>query len=131
MARLTDADIVEIRALRDPWIQACLTRDWNALFSLCTPDITLFPPDAPIAEGFETAWEYMDGFPVMKAFAFEFAGIDGREDLATAYGRYEIVAEMDGGDVTLRGKFVDRFRKSEDGRWHFDQVIWNHDHPLG
>jgi len=28
---ITDQDIAAIRSLRDPWIQACLNRDWDSL----------------------------------------------------------------------------------------------------
>ena len=130
MANITDQDIAAIKSLREPWIQAMMDREWDRLFTICTPNITFFPPEAPIAEGTEEARAYLDEFPVMTSFDFEFTRIDGRDDLATARGNFHITAEADGQDVTMDGKFIDTFRKADDGNWRFEEVIWSTDHPM-
>ena len=130
MARITEQDIARIRSTRSPWTQACLDRDWDALFSLCTESVALLPPDAPMAVGAEAGREFMDSFPVMSAFTFNFTRIEGREDLATARGDYSITAEVEGKEVTMEGKFIDTFRKTESGEWLYDEVIWSNNSPM-
>ena len=130
MAKITDQDIQAIQGTIGPWTQACLDRDWDALFDLCTPDITFLPPDEPVQEGSTAVRSYMDDFPVMKAFTFNFTRIDGREDLATARGNFTITAEIEGEDVTMNGKFIDTFRKTDSGDWLYDEVIWSNNEPM-
>ena len=130
MAKITEQDIASIRSTINPWTQACLDRDWDALFKLCTQDLVLLPPEAPAAQGREAARAFLDEFPIMKAFTFEFTNIDGRDDLATARGDYSITAEIEGQDVTMTGKFIDTFRKTDGGEWLYDEVMWSNDHPM-
>lgn len=130
MANITEQDVAQIESLRQPWIQACLDRDWDKLFTLCTSDVTLLPPEAPIARGTEAARAYLNEFPVMTGFDFEFERIEGRDDLATARGHFRITAEADGQALTMNGKFIDNFRRTDDGSWRFDEVIWSTDHPV-
>ncbi len=128
-ATLTEQDVAAIQALRDPWIQACLDRDWDALLSICTSDVTLLPPDAPIAEGREAARTYLEAYPVITKFTVEFTNIDGRGDLATARGDFHITVETDDGEASVDGKFVDTFHKHGDDTWLYNEVIWNSDAP--
>lgn len=130
MSNITDQDVDAIEALREPWIQACLSRDWDSLFKICTDDVELFPPDAPKASGPAASRAYLDGFPVMKEFSVEFAKIEGRDDLAAARGSFSITAQLDGSEVLMTGKFTDVFRKVGDD-WRYAIVIWNTDHPMG
>ncbi len=129
-ASITDQDIATIRAMRDPWIDACLERDWDALLAICTQDVAFLPPNEPITEGQAAGRAYLEAYPKMTAFTFEFTHIDGRGDLATARGPFSITAELEDGEVTMNGKFVDTFRKQDDGSWRFHEVIWNTDHPM-
>ncbi len=126
---ITDQDIAAIRATRDPWIQMCLGRNWDGLLSLCTSDIAFLPPDEPIAAGQADARAFLEVFPVMTAFTFEFTHIEGRGDHASARGTFSINAEVEGNEVTMNGKFVDTFRKEGDA-WRYREVIWNTDHPM-
>ena len=130
MAKLSEQDVAAIRSTIGPWTRACLERDWDALLGLCTDDVVLLPPDSPTAAGPEAARQFLEEFPVMKAFTFDFTRIDGREDLATARGNYSITAEIDGQDVTMNGKFIDTFRRGEGGKWLYDEVIWSNDEPM-
>jgi len=126
---ITDQDIAAIQSLRDPWVQACLNRDWDALLGICTSNVTLLPPDAPIAEGANAARAFLEEFPRMITFAFEFSNIDGRGDLATARGAFSMTAEIEGNEISMNGKFVDTLRKQRDGTWRYHEVCWNTDAP--
>jgi len=125
----TDEDVAAIRALKDPWTQACLDRDWDSLLGICTSNVTLLPPDATIAEGTSASRVFLEAFPKIISFAVEFLNIDGRGDLATARGAFSMTAEIEGREVSMNGKFVDTFRKQEDGTWRYHDVCWNTDAP--
>jgi len=130
MGQITGQDLAAIEALRQPWIQACLDRDWDALLGLCTNDVEFFPPDAPKAAGAQAVRSFLEAFPVMKAFTFAFTKIEGRDDLAVGRGTFSITAEVDGAAVTMNGKFTDLFSKVGDA-WRYQLVVWNTDHPMG
>lgn len=66
----------------------------------------------------------------MTSFDFQFTRIEGRDDLATARGNFQITAEAEGQEMTMNGKFIDNFRRAADGGWRFDEVIWSTDHPM-
>tara|TARA_B110000438_G_C15791840_1_gene641047 strand:+ start:1844 stop:1993 length:150 start_codon:yes stop_codon:yes gene_type:complete len=38
-------DAAQIRALIAPWVDACLARDWDALFDICTEDAFFDPQE--------------------------------------------------------------------------------------
>ncbi len=128
---LAQQDVTAIRATRDPWCQACVDRDWDGLLALCTKDVVFLPPDAPVAEGRAATRSYLETYPEMKTFTFNFTHIEGSGDLASARGNFAITANVDDNEVAFTGKFVDTFRKASDGSWKYSSVIWNHDHALG
>jgi len=130
MGNITDQDVAAIEALRQPWIQACLDRDWDSLLGLCTDDIELYPPDAPQASGPVASRTFLESFPVMKVFTFAFTKIDGRNDMAVGRGSFSITAEVEGNEVVMNGKFADVFNKVGDA-WRFQLVVWNTDNPMG
>jgi len=130
MSNISDQDVSAIKALQAPWIQACLDRDWDALLGICTDDIELYPPDAPKASGPDASRAYLEAFPVMKAFTFEFSKIEGQNDFAAGRGSFSITAEVDGSEVAMNGKFTDLFYKVGDD-WRFALVTWNTDNPTG
>ena len=127
---ITEQDVTAIRSTRDPWIHACLDRDWDALLSMCTQDIAFLPPNEPIAEGRQAALAFLEAFPKITAFTFEFTHVEGRGDLATARGTVSITVEAEGGETTMNGKFIDTFRKHGDDTWRYHEVIWSPDHPM-
>lgn len=123
---ITTQDIAAIRATRDPWIKASLERNWDKLLGLCSKDVVFLPPDAPSASGAKACRKFLEGYPEIKKFNFEFDDITGAGDHASAHGHFNMVVDMDGSDVKLVGKFVDTFRK--DGKeWRYTAVIWNSD----
>ena len=123
---ITAQDIAAIRSTRDPWVKACIDRNWDKLLGLCSKDIVFLPPDAPAASGSKACREYLESYPDIKKFKFDFDDISGAGNHASARGHFDMVVNMDGSDVKLVGKFVDTFRK--DGKeWRYTAVIWNTD----
>ena len=130
MAQITDQDRAAIQAMQEPWIKACLDRNWDSLLRMCTDDIEFLPPGAPKASGPRASRAFLEGFPVIKKFSFEFTSIDGRDDMAVGTGSFSMITEVNGKDAPMTGKFSDIFRKAG-GTWRFQRVIFNTDHPIG
>ena len=117
-------DAAHIRTLIAPWVDACLARDWDALFDICTEDVFFDPPGAPRVSGPDLR-TFLDGFPVMSEFSFDFDNIQIDGNIAIGHGSGAMTVDMDGEDVAISFKFADHFRRGEDGTWRYSSVIWN------
>jgi ketosteroid isomerase-like protein len=111
-----------------PWTKACLDRDWDALLAMCTNDVVFAPPGEPMVSGNKIR-PWLEAFPVMKVFNFNFDRVDVGGDLATAVGSGTWTLELNGRDVSASFKFADVFRRGSDGSWRYAHVIWNSDTP--
>lgn len=129
-AVLSPVDLSAIKSTGEPWISACLRRDWDALLSLCTEDIVFMPPDEPIAAGNQVR-PWLENYPVMRSFELEFDHIEGQEGLATARGHFKLALELPGAPtpISVDGKFLDTFRKDGQGKWRYAVVAWNSNLP--
>ncbi len=117
-----------IRASISQWTKACLDRDWDTLLSMCTDDVVFAPPGEPSVTG-KKVRPWLEAFPVMKVFKFNFDRIEINGDLATGVGGGTWTLELNGQDVSATFKFADVFRRSSDGAWRYAHVIWNSDTP--
>ena len=117
-------DNAQIRSLIAPWVNACLARDWDALFEICTEDVIFDPPGAPRVKGPDVR-TFLDGFPVMSEFDFNFDQIQIDGDIAIAHGNGTMTVDLDGENTASSFKFADHFRRGEDGVWRYSSVIWN------
>lgn len=117
-------DNAQIRSLIAPWVNACLARDWDALFEICTEDVIFDPPGAPRVKGPDVR-TFLDGFPVMSEFDFNFDHIQIDGDIAIAHGNGTMTVDLDGENTASSFKFADHFRRGEDGVWRYSSVIWN------
>src|SRR5262245_58125331 len=118
-----------IRATVGPWTKASLDRNWDGLLALCTTDVVFSPPGEPAVSGAKLR-PWLDAFPIMKQFTFDFERIEVSGDLATGTGRGTFTFEINGRDTPLPFKFADIFRKSKDGTWLCAHVMWNLDVPM-
>ena len=126
---LTESDVAAIRATTEPWCRACVDQDWDTLLAFCTDDIAFLPPNAPGVSG-EAVRPYLDSFPPIKAFAEEFEELEGSGDVAWATGPVTMTLDVSGEEVAIVGKFMDAFRKGEDGKWRYARIVWNTDSPM-
>ena len=126
IAALPAADIAAIEATVDPWRTACIERDWDAALDMCTDDCVFLPPGMPSVppDGLRA---FFEAYPEIKAFTFRYDHIEGRDDLATARGGFEMTVVQDGVETSATGKFLDIFRKGDDGVWRYSTIAWNHD----
>ena len=117
-------DAAQIRATIAPWIQAGLDRDWDAMLAMCTEDIVFSPPGGPKVTG-DAVRPWLEDYPVIRAFTFDFDRIEVSGDLAAANGSGSMTLEVEGQEVSLEIEFTDVFRKDERGTWLYSSVIFN------
>ena len=123
---ITPIDVNSIKSTAQPWADACLARNWDALLALCTDDVVFLPPDEPQVQG-EHLRPWLEHYPEIRSFEVEFEQVEGQDQIATARGRFTMTLLPPGqaDPVTTKGKFVDIFRKDLEGTWRYATVIWN------
>lgn len=122
-------DEAQIRSLIAPWIHSCIERDWDALLAICSDSVVFAPPGEPQVSGRDAIRTWLDAFPVIKAFSFDFENVELSGPLAVAIGAGSMSVEIDGEQLDMSIKFSDVLRKQPDGTWRFTHVIWNTDEP--
>jgi len=79
---LSSTDSAAIRAMIEPWINACLGRDWDGLLAMCTDDVIFLPPNEPTVQGAGVR-RWLDDFPTIREMAFEIDHLEGVGHLAS------------------------------------------------
>ena len=120
-------DVSAIRATAAPWCKAGIDRNWDALLAMCTSDVVFAPPGEPSVSGGKLK-PWLEAFPIMKDFRFNFDRIEVSGDLATGVGRGAWTLDINGQDVSATFKFADVFKRGPHG-WRYAHVIWNLDAP--
>jgi len=121
---LTPNDEVAIEALVEPWIDACVRRDWDKLLGMCTDDVVFLPPNEPaVPDSGVRGW--LDTFPAIKAMAWHIDHLEGTAHLACARGWVKMTLDVSGQQVVFDGKYTDLLRRQPDGTWRFALVMWN------
>ena len=82
---LTAQDIASIHLIIEPWTRACVTRDWDALLSMCTEDIAFLPPGGPVVSG-AAIRPWLDSFPVIKAMSWDIKYMEAHNGFGTLRG---------------------------------------------
>ena len=123
-AQLQPDDDAQIRATIEPWTKACVDRDWDALLAMCTEDIVFSGPGEPKVTG-DAVRPWLENYPVIKAFTFDFDRIEVSGDLAAANGSGSMLLEVEGQEVTSNFDFTDVLRKDQSGTWLYSSVIFN------
>jgi uncharacterized protein (TIGR02246 family) len=113
-----------VQELIQPWTQACLSRDWDGLLSMCTSDIVFMPHGSPPISG-SAVRPWLDSFPTIKAMSWDVKNVEAEGDLAFVSGAVQQTLEIDGKRQEVDGKYCDLFRREADGRWRFAVIIWN------
>jgi len=65
----------------------------------------------------------------MTQFRSDIVQVDGRADLASMRGTFDMTVEMGDGETRMVGKWVATYRK-EDGDWRCASDCWNLDAPM-
>jgi len=128
--QLTPVDVDAIKATTEPWVAACIARDWDALLGMCTDDIVFLPPNEPIVASNQVR-PWLENYPEIKTFEATFDHVEGMDQLAMARGHFTMTVVLPGSTepIATEGKFVDTFRKDATGNWKYATVIWNANTP--
>jgi ketosteroid isomerase-like protein len=125
------------QALRDAdeaWSKAAASKDVDKTVSYYSADASVLAPNAPIAttkEAIKKIWGDMLASPGLviswKATKVEVAKSG---DLGFLSGTYEITMNDASGKPTSdKGKYVEVWEKTADGKWKCGTDIWNSDMP--
>ena len=130
-ASLSEADVSDINAIIDRWVNDFLTNNRDDLANIITADMVLLPPNTAPLVGRAAAMEYMKAYPAITRFTVTKDEVAGRGDLAYVRGTYSI-------DVTLpdnspgheQGTYIEIHRKQQDGTWPYSRLIWHSSEPV-
>jgi ketosteroid isomerase-like protein len=126
---LTTVDVSAIKATINQFTSLCIKRDWDAFLKLCTDDAVFLPPDEPILTSIPAIRAWLEKYPIIKRFEFEFDHIEGQENLAVTYGHFSMTVEVEKKPAEVSGKFIDTFRKDDHGKWRYALICWNSNAP--
>jgi len=122
---MEDRDVSAIHGMIEPWTQACLNSDWDALLGMCNEDIVFMPPGEPSVSG-DAVRPWLDGLVILSMkWSIDQIVVSG--DMAYLRGPVEEVLEIDGREERFNGKYSDLMRRGEDGIWRFSVIMWNSD----
>jgi ketosteroid isomerase-like protein len=129
------SDEAALRKLDDEWSRAAGSRDVDKTISYYTDDAVVMPPNIPTLTGKEpirSLWKSMLDSPSFsggwKATKVEVARSG---DLAYVSGNYEFNEKDDGGKpITDKGKFLEVWKKQEDGNWKCVADMFSSDLPV-
>lgn len=127
---LAPDDITALEALAAEWVDCCLDRNWDRLLDLLTDDAVFMPPGEPMVNGKPDIESWLEEFPILTGFSAAASHIDGRADLATMRGPFDMMVDTGEGEmVRMVGKWMATYRK-EGGHWRCVTDCWNVDGPM-
>ncbi|PAQ04539.1 YybH family protein [Mesorhizobium temperatum] len=117
-------------------IEAALTKFTDAFNSgnaaavaqIYTEDAALLPPDGKRVDGRKGVEEFWQGAIKggMKNFTLKALEVEESENLAYEVGAFTLdVPSKDGALSTVAGKYIDVWKKGDDGTWRLHRDIWN------
>jgi ketosteroid isomerase-like protein len=118
--------------LDDDWSKAAGARNVDAVAAFYATDAIAYPPDAPVAVGFDAAKKVWAAYFADSTFRISWktthAGGSKGGDLGYTTGTYEdSFIGPDGKKVTEIGKYVCIWAKQADGSWKAIHDTWNTD----
>jgi uncharacterized protein (TIGR02246 family) len=121
----------DIRSTMDGYREALLQNDARAVAAFFTVDARVHEPDAPDIVGSTGIREALQHFFAqgnrITDITIESESIDVDGPLAWDIGTYEESFRAAAGeDVTIRGRYVIRWRRGEEARWRIDRFMVNH-----
>ena len=131
LEQFTSTDESQITTSFAEMEQAVRDTNWAKWAGSYTADGTLFSPNKPPIQGHDAMLQFGRAFPPLKTFEITPVRIEGREDLAFAYGKYHwVIAPPGASMVPDSGKFIVVLRKQPDGQWKIVYDMSNSEMPL-
>ncbi len=116
-----------IEDLSAAWSEALNTKDLDTLTMIYESNARIMPPNGKTVRGADGVREIFG--PMMDAGLtgeLSIEEITMQDSIAFKIGNYRIMA---GEDVVDAGKFLETWRKGDDGKWRISNDIWNSDNP--
>lgn len=128
---LSDADRGQIKAASDAWRLANSRRDVSSVGALYARDAILLPPNAPVVRGRADIEGFFGAMPNFTNFDVVLLEIEGDGSVAWVWGAYSMQLALPGiaSPVPERGKFLEIWRKQEDGSWRIERDMFSSDLP--
>ncbi len=132
---LSEADVSAIKQMAErEVVDIVLAGDWAAFAAAFTEDAVRMPPNEPLQQGRAAIEEWATANWSQMTFLEgrqTVQGVDGRGDLAYAWGSYSFAVEVPAMEEPIAdvGKFVVILRKQPDGSWLVSHSIYNADSP--
>jgi ketosteroid isomerase-like protein len=122
------ADSSVITSRSDAWEAALNAKDIDALVDLYASDARLLPPNGKMKSGSAAVREEF-GAMIDAGLSAELTSIDAMVsgDIGYNVGTYTLRAGADTVDV---GKYMETWRRGDDGQWRYTNDIWNSDMPV-
>ena len=132
---ISDADKAAIKKVTEhaTALANAPTKDWAAYVkAYYAPDATVLPPNAAAVKGQEALTSFFASFPPILNLGFERLELDGAGGLAYVWGTYSLDMLPPGAESPINdlGKYIEIWRKQEDGSWRVTLDIFNSDLPL-
>lgn len=127
---LAEADAAAIRDAVGTLQRSALEGDWATYAAQFAEDGVALPPNGPAVEGRQAIQEWASAYSV-SVFTMNQLNLEGRGDLAYRRGSFSITLTPPGmrEEVSDEGKFVEIWRRQEDGSWKVAVDIWNSSQP--
>jgi uncharacterized protein (TIGR02246 family) len=125
---LAAADAIAVRAALDSYFASAISRDASRWAALYADNAVVMPPNGATVEGRNAIEAWLKALPVVISEADGVAlEVDGTGDLAYVRGTYTLIMEAPGVPQPIRqeGKFLQIYRRQEDGTWLLARDIWN------
>ena len=121
------ADPSEIQARSEAWETALNAKDIDALVSTYAENVRVMAPNEKSSTGREAARAAF-GAMIDAGLSGTLTSVDAAAsgDIGYNVGVYELMA---GGEVVDTGKYMETWRRADDGEWYMTNDIWNSDNP--
>jgi ketosteroid isomerase-like protein len=130
-AGLTEADLTAIRTASADFQKAVRDTAWSTWANFYSSDAQLGPPNGPAIIGHDALVAWARTVPPSRDFTLRPIDVDGRGDLAYAYGKYSWVIMVPGQpEAPDSGKYIEVWQKQGDGAWKIIRDVFNSDVPL-
>ncbi|MBI4419599.1 MAG: DUF4440 domain-containing protein [Gemmatimonadetes bacterium] len=127
----SQADVDAIREATQVYARAAREGAWPIMARFFTDDGVLLPPNTTATQGRAAIETWLRSLPPTRDLRIEPIEIGGRGDLAYSWGRYSIVVAVPGiAAIPDSGKYLEIWRKQQDGSWKLSRSAYSSDLPL-
>jgi len=120
----------DIQAGEQRWLEAFNAGDAAGVAVQYSADARLMPPNSPIVQGRSDIEAFVKEFVQTGAkLKFDLLTVHEAPELCAAVGRYEMDFPPESGAPQDRGKFIEVWKRQDDGSWLVVDDVFNSDLP--